>query len=93
MGRRLLNELRSRLEATPPGAALLIDDATAAFDRILYDRAVRLLNAACCQVIAVMHHLDPQDFKRARIFTCAWDQEGDCARIKLTQLGGNGSAP
>ena len=84
-----LNLLRSCIEATPPGSAILVEDeVTGVLDAHDYAEAVKLLNMSLCQVICIIRHrLDPNQFRQARIYASFWDKEDDKSRMKLQQSG------
>ena len=86
-GQSMLRLLSSCLKSAQPGTALLVEnDVTAALDISLFREAVKLLNSACCQVICIIgHRLDPNDFKKARIYSCFWDRAEKKTGIRLQQ--------
>ena len=84
----MLSQLRSRISAAPKNVSLLIEDeVTAVLDKPAYVEAVKVLNTAQCQVICLIaHHLDPNDFKHARIYVCSLDRENSI-KVTLQQSG------
>jgi GTPase involved in cell partitioning and DNA repair len=87
-GHLMLSQLRSRISAAPINVSLLIkDEVTAVLDKPAYVEAVKVLNAAQCQVICLItNRLNPNDFKHARIYVCSLDRENSL-RMTLQQSG------
>jgi len=84
-----LELLRSCIEATTPGTAILVEDEViGVLDNHDYAEVVKLLNTSLCQVILIIcHRLDPNQFRRARIYATFWDQEDDKLKMRLKQSG------
>jgi hypothetical protein len=86
-GHLMLSQLRSRISAAPKNVSLLIDEVTAVLDKPAHVEAVKVLNAAQCQVICLIaNRLNPNDFKYARIYVCSLDRENSL-RMTLQQSG------
>jgi energy-coupling factor transporter ATP-binding protein EcfA2 len=87
-GQFMLAQLRSYITEAPKNALLLIEDeVTAVLDEPTYVEAVKVLNAAQCQVICLIaHRLDPIDFKHARVYVCSLDRDNSL-EVTLQQSG------
>ena len=88
-GQAMFRRLGAFLEAATPTMALLIDESVAeAFDERYYREAVKMLNAARCQVICqIPHRLKMEHFPQARIFACVMETSSKVG-MKLLQTGG-----
>ena len=87
-GQAIFRRLSAFLTAATPTMALLIDAAvTSAFDAHYYGEAVKMLNAARCQVICqIPHRLKLEHHPGARIFACFMETSNKVG-MKLLQTG------
>ena len=71
--------------AEPDGAVIFDDEVLGRLDDSHRSKAVKWLNETTAQVICVIKRLNRDDFPTARVFSCAWDREGDVAQMSLPQ--------
>lgn len=88
-GQAMFRRLSAFLAAATPTMALLIDESvTGVLDERYYGEAVKMLNAAKCQVICqIPHRLQPEHYPQARIFACFMETPNKVG-MKLLQTGG-----